>query len=204
ARLVGRLPSALHDAAAAAIHGAVYLFGGGNGVAQLDQILRIDGAGHVTRAGTLPTPSSDQAATGVGGTAYVVGGFTGSRWLGPVFVLRPGGDARVVAHLPSPIRYAAVTAVHGGVLIAGGSLPTGSASRAVYLFDPRSRTVRRIATLPAPTTHAAAAAVGGTAFVLGGRGSSLDTPNARITAIDLAKGRVYRGGNLPSPLTPLP
>jgi YVTN family beta-propeller protein len=193
----------LHDAAAAAIDGVVYLFGGGNGVAQLDQILRIDGAGHVTRAGTLPSPSSDQAATGVGGTAYVVGGFTGSRWLDTVVAFRPGGDARVVAHLPTPIRYAAVTAVHGGVLIAGGSLPTGRASRAVYLFDPRARTVRRIATLPAPTTHAAAAAVGGTAFVLGGRGSSLDTPTDRITAIDLAKGRVYRGGRLPSPLSDL-
>src|SRR5205823_531461 len=51
ARPLGRLPGALHDAAAVASGGAVYLFGGGNGIAQLDGVLRIDRTGHVAAAG---------------------------------------------------------------------------------------------------------------------------------------------------------
>jgi DNA-binding beta-propeller fold protein YncE len=202
-RLLGRLPSALHDAAVVELGGAAYLFGGGNGTSQLDQILRIDGAGRVMVAGRLPAPSSDQVAAVVGGTAYLVGGFTGSRWLDTIVAWRPGRTARVVARLPAPIRYAATTAAAGRLVIAGGSLPTGTASRAVLVFDPRSGRVRRIATLPTPTTHAAAATIGRTVFVIGGRGSTLGTPSDRIVAVDLPSGRVRSGGLLPAPLSDL-
>ena len=201
--LVGRLPSALHDAAAVELGSAAYLFGGGTGTSQLDQILRIDMTGRVTVAGRLPAPSSDQVAAVVGGTAYVFGGFTGSRWLDTVVAWRPGRPARVVARLPRPIRYAATTAAAGRVVIAGGSLPAGTASRAVLAFDPRSDRVHRIATLPTPITHAAAAAVGRTVFVIGGRGSALGTPTGRIVAVDLPSGRVRAGGVLPAPLSDL-
>ena len=66
-RLLARLPGARHDAAAAGLAGAVYLFGGGDGVRQLDQILRIDRRGRVTVAGRLPAPSSDQVAATIRG-----------------------------------------------------------------------------------------------------------------------------------------
>ncbi len=122
----GTLPTARHDTAAVTIGGAVYLFGGGDGTKQLDEILRIDPAtGRVTAAGRLPAASSDSGAAAVGGTAYVVGGYTGTRWLDTIVAWKPGGAAHVVAHLPSPVRYAAVTAVGGTVVIAGGSLPPG-------------------------------------------------------------------------------
>src|SRR5207247_9872744 len=128
----GALPTALHDAAAAQLGTATYLFGGGDGTRQLDAILRVDGAtGRTVAAGRLPSPSSDQAAAAVAGTAYVVGGYTGSRWLDTIVAWRPGTHARVVAHLPTPLRYAAVTAVGDRLLIAGGSLPNGNASEAV-------------------------------------------------------------------------
>ena len=202
-RLLGRLPGALHDAAAVELNGAAYLFGGGDGTRQLDQILRIDATGRVTVVGRLPAPSSDQAAAVVDGTAYIVGGFTGSRWLDTVVAWRPGRAARIVAHLPRPVRYAAVAVTAQRLVIAGGSLPSGTAGRAVLAFDPRSNGVRRIATLPHPTTHAAAAALGLTVFVIGGRGTALGTPNDRIVAVDLPSGRMRPGGRLPSPLSDL-
>ncbi len=202
-RLLGRLPGALHDSAAVELEGAVYLFGGGNGTRQLDQILRIDATGRTAVAGRLPAPSSDQAAAVVGGTAYVVGGFTGSRWLDTIVAWRPGAAARVVARLPTPVRYAAVAGVGDRLIIAGGSLPSGTASRAVLLFDPARRRLRRIATLPAPTTHAAAASLGQTVFVIGGRGSTLGTPTDRIVAIDLPSGRIRPAGRLRAPLSDL-
>src|SRR5690242_5713167 len=73
----GSLPAAVHDAAAATVAGHTYLFGGGNGVAQLDGIVRVP----ASQAGRLPAASSDQASATIGETAYVVGGYTGTRWL---------------------------------------------------------------------------------------------------------------------------
>ena len=96
---VGRIPAALHDAAAVTIGRTTYVFGGGNGVAQLDGILAVDprtGAAQAT--GRLPAPSSDQAGAAIGRTAYIVGGYTGSHWLDTIVAWRPGGRS----HAPSP------------------------------------------------------------------------------------------------------
>jgi YVTN family beta-propeller protein len=202
ARIVGHLPGAFHDSALVGLGKLVYAFGGGNGVAQLDQILRIDPAtGAAERVGTLPAPSSDQAAAGLRGTAYVVGGYTGSRWLDTIVAWRPGRAARVVARLPHTLRYAAVTAAGGRIVIAGGSLESGSASSAVYGYTPGSSHVVLLGHLPAPTTHAAAAAIGDVAYVIGGRGAAVGTPTRRIVAV--VGTRIRRAGALASPLSDL-
>jgi DNA-binding beta-propeller fold protein YncE len=198
---VGRTPGAFHDAAAVAIGPSAYVFGGGNGVAQLDTILAVDpGSGAAQAVGHLPTPSSDQAAAAIGRTAYVVGGYTGSRWLDTIVAWRPGGHARVVAHLPHPLRYAAVAAAGGRLVIAGGSLESGTASDLVYGFRPGTGRVERLGRLPAPTTHAAAAALGSTVLVIGGRGAAVGTPTDRIVAVD---GHVHLVGRLDAPLSDL-
>ncbi len=196
-RTTGRLPTAVHDAAAATLGRSVYLFGGGDGTRQHDEIVRV-GRGVV---GRLPAPSSDQAAAAIGGTAYVVGGFTGSHWLDTIVAWSPGRGARIVAHLPSPVRYAAVTAAGGKLIVAGGSLPDGEASSRVLEYSPSSGVLRRLGRLPGPTTHAAAAELGGLAYVIGGRGASLDTPTSRIEAIDPRTGRVRAAGHLRQPLS---
>src|SRR5207249_1576806 len=143
-RAAGRLPVAVHDAAAARLEGVVYVFGGGDGSAQHDEIVQL-GRGVV---GRLPAPSSDQAAAAIGDTAYVVGGFTGTRWLDTIVAWKPGQRARVVARLPVPVRYAAVTAAGGSLFVAGGSLPSGDASRTVFAYSPRSGEVERVGQLP--------------------------------------------------------
>jgi YVTN family beta-propeller protein len=204
ARVVGRLAGAFHDSAAVSIGRLAYAFGGGNGVAQLDAIVRVDPrTGANEQVGRLPAPSSDQAGALLNGTAYIVGGYTGSRWLDTIVAWRPGRTARVVAHLPQPVRYAAVAAVDGRLVIAGGSLPSGTASDAIYVFDPSGSTVVRIGRLPAPTTHAAAAAFGHLVYVVGGRGASVGTPTSRIVAIDPIRRRVRTAGSLPAPLSDL-
>ena len=194
---VGRLPTARHDTAAATIGRDVYVFGGGDGVSQLDDIVRVDPrSGASTVVGRLPAASSDSSAGAIGGTAYVVGGYTGSRWLDTIVAWRPHTAARVVAHLPFPVRYAAVTAAAGGLVIAGGSLEDGSAGTAVLEYLPASHRIVRIGRLPAPTTHAAAAAIGGTAYVVGGRGSSSGSVTSRIVAIVPATRRIRPAGHL--------
>jgi YVTN family beta-propeller protein len=204
ARVVGRVTGAFHDSALVRLGKLAYAFGGGNGVSQLDQILRIDPRnGASERVSTLPAPSSDQSAAAVGGTAYVVGGYTGTRWLDTIVAWRPGAHARVVAHLPHPVRYAAVAAADGRIVVAGGSLVSGTASSTVYEYNPATRKVARIGQLPAPTTHAAAAAIGDTVYVVGGRGAASGTPTDRIVAVDVARGRLRSAGTLSTPLSDL-
>jgi YVTN family beta-propeller protein len=198
----GSLPVALHDAAAASLGGSIYLFGGGDGVHQLDGILRVL-PGAPTTVAHLPAPSSDQSAATIGGTAYVVGGYTGTRWLDTIVAWRPGTAAHVVGRLPQGIRYAAVAAADGRLVIAGGSTPAGTASRDVFVFDPRTRHVSRVGSLPGPTTHAAAAALGGLVYVIGGRGSALDTPKTAIEAVDPKRRRVVAAGTLSAPRSDL-
>jgi hypothetical protein len=201
-RTIGRLPTVFHDGAAIRIGSFAYEFGGGDGVRQLDQILRVDPAtGRTIRVGTLPAPSSDHAAAVLAGEAYVVGGYTGSSWLNTIVVWRPGQSAHVVVHLPTPLRYPAVTAAGGKVIVAGGSLPDGTASRAVYAFDPRTRGLSRLGNLPSAMTHAAAATLGSRALVIGGRSAEPNTPTSRIVAIDPGNGRIRVVGHLPHPLS---
>jgi YVTN family beta-propeller protein len=203
-RLLSRLPGAQHDAAAVALGHQIYLFGGGNGAAQLDHVLRVDPvSGAVHDAGRLPVGASDVAAAAIGSTAYVVGGYTGTRWLDTIVAWRPGAPAHVVARLPTALRYAAAAAADGQLVVAGGSTPTGSASRAVLAFDPATRRVRRLGSLPAPTTHAAAVSLGGVAYVIGGRGAALDSPSARIVAVDPVRRRIRPAGSLAAPLSDL-
>jgi DNA-binding beta-propeller fold protein YncE len=199
----GLLPAALHDAAALEIGTSTYLFGGGNGTAQLDEIQRVDDAGGSTTVARLPQPASDVGAAVVRGTAYVVGGYTGSRWLNTIVAWRPGGTPRVAARLPVAVRYAAVTAAAGKLVVAGGSLPNGTASDSIFVFDPRAKTLRRAGRLRAPTTHAAAAALGGIAYVIGGRGANVGTPTARIVSFDPRSGRTRAAGALDEPRSDL-
>jgi DNA-binding beta-propeller fold protein YncE len=192
-----------HDAAAVSLGGSAYVFGGGNGPSQLDEIVKVAPSGGATVVGRLPQPASDVSAAVIDGKAYVVGGFTGTRWLSTILAWRPGTTPRVVARLPVALRYAAVTAAGGKLLIAGGSTPNGTASRIVLAFDPRRGTLKAIGELPAPLTHAAAATLHGIAYVIGGRGASVGTPTGRVTAIDPATGRLRPAGTLGEPRSDL-
>jgi YVTN family beta-propeller protein len=197
ARRVRSLPSLQHDAPAVALGGSVYVFGGGDGVRQLDHILRIDPrSGRAVATSRLPAASSDSSAAVVGSTAYIVGGYTGVRWLDTVVAFSPRGGTRIVGHLPVGVRYAAVTAVGASLVIAGGTLPDGSASRAVYLFDTRRHVARRIGSLPTATTHAGAASLGDTAFIIGGRRSAAGSVSSAVIAVRPAGGRVFPAGHL--------
>lgn len=194
-RQIGSLPTALHDAAAVRLGAAVYFFGGGDGVGQHDSILRI-APGAPVAVGRLPAPSSDHEAAAIGGTAYVVGGYTGSSWLNTIVAWRPGAPARVVGRLPVALRYAAVGAAAGRLVIAGGSTPAGTASSAIYVFDPRTGRVARAGSLPSPTTHAAAVGLGSRVYVIGGRSATVDTPTTAIEAVDPVRRRVVPAGAL--------
>jgi N-acetylneuraminic acid mutarotase len=194
------LPLAQHDAQGAALGNRVYVFGGGS-FSELDHILSIDPArGTVRTVGSLPHAQSDVAVAELGGTAYVVGGFDGTSWLNTILAWRPGRAVRVVAHLPVGLRYSAVSAVDGRLLIIGGSTPT-RASDAIYRFDPRTASVRRIGRLAQPVTHGGAATLGSAVYLVGGRGSLLNQQSSRVWSINPITGAVHSAGRVPRPLS---
>jgi YVTN family beta-propeller protein len=194
-RTLPSLPAAFHDSAGAVIGNALYLFGGGDSVGQLDAIWRVDSNGTTTTAGTLPAPSSDSIAATIDGTAYVVGGYTGTRWLDTIVAYSPTRGARTVAHLPVGVRYAAVGAARGHLIIAGGTTPTAHASRAIYSFDPVTATVTKVGDLTQPITHASAVGTGDEVIVAGGQNEASE-PQAAIVAINAATDHVRDAGTL--------
>ena len=136
----GRLPGPLHDAAAVTLGGRAYLFGGGNGTAQLDAVLRVDPeTGAVRDAGRLPALEPGPGGGRARGTAYVVGGYTGTRWLDTVVAWRPGRGSRVARPTCRADCATRRWRAAGQVIIAGGSRPDGAASDVVLAFDPRTR-----------------------------------------------------------------
>ena len=199
-RTLGRLPQALHDAAAVTLGPRAYLFGGGTGETGTDSIVEIDSTGTAAPTDTLPAPASDVGATVIGRSAYVVGGYTGSAPLRTIVAFRPGSGARVVGRLPLPLRYPAVAAVNGRLMIAGGTSGV-TAQRSILSFDPASGAVARVGFLPRALTHAAGASLNGAFYVIGGRSDSLTGQTSSILAVDPRTGRVYRAGRLPQPLS---
>ncbi len=205
-----RLPEPQHDAQAAVLGGAVYVFGGGQ-VASYDHILRFDPAsGRVSVVGNLPQPASDVAIAAIGSTAYIVGGYNGRSALDTILAWRPGLSPAVVGRLPEGLRYAAVAASGSQLIIAGGSTASAAgagagtgtgASRAILRFEPSSGAVTEIGRLPAPLTHASAVTLGSRVFVIGGRGASPESQTAAILSIDPTDGRVQSAGSLPVPLS---
>jgi hypothetical protein len=197
-RLVGHLPVATHDAAAALVGRSAYLFGGGEAVST-DAVVRVNPVtGAVVRDGSLGEPLSDLGAAVVGGRAFIAGGYTGAKYATAVLRFRPGRTPSLVARLPVGLRYAGVAAEGGKIYVAGGLAPTGE-TRAVYMVNPATRLVRRVGTLPFAVAHAALASLRGSLYLVGGRGAS-GSALASVLRIDPATAKVSRAGHLPHAL----
>ena len=189
-RLLGRLAAATHDAAAALRGRFVVLYGGGESVSTAD-VVRIDPLTGQTRTlRPLDEPLSDLGAATIGNTTYLVGGYTGTSYASAILRVAPNDATTTVGRLPTGVRYAGVAALGGKIYVAGGLTPSGN-SRAVYVFDPRTSTVRRIGSLPISEAHAALAALGRRLFLFGGRS---------VVRIDPATGAVARVGSMPRAL----
>ena len=189
---IASLPVPTHDAAAARVHGIVYLFGGGQ-AASTDAIVRIDPFRRAAvPAGTLGEPLSDLGAATVGGKTYLVGGYTGSRYATAVLRFRPGLQPTVATRLPAGLRYAGVASLGPKLYVAGG-LTVAGPSRAVYAVDPNTGSVTKVATLPRPLDHVALASLGSRLLLVGGG-------SRQVLAIDPRAGTVTPVANLPQPL----
>lgn len=163
ATVVGRLPQAMHDLAAAMLGGTLYTFGGGRSVGVSDIYAWRPGEAVAQRVGSLPEPLSDLAAVTLGGRVYVLGGWDGKR-LNPEVYVYPG--LSVVARLPQGLRYAAVTVADRRILVFGGRT-ADSRSATVYRVDPAAGSVVAAGALPQALAYGMAAQLGGRPLVFG-------------------------------------
>ena len=118
-RIVGRLPTPTHDAAAAPFGAGIGLFGGGESVST-DAVIRVDPTtGAARAAGRLDEPLSDLEAVRLGARTYLDRRLRLSFRLGSAPV-GPGTATTTAARLPVGLRYAGVTALGGTIYVAGG------------------------------------------------------------------------------------
>jgi len=169
--VAGRLPTAVHDAAGAALAGTPTVFGGG-AATEVGTIQQVDATGRTARSvGTLPVPTSDAVAVAVQKGVVLAGGYDGARTLAQVLLLSAPGSVRTLSPLPVPVRYPAIAAIGTGndqrILLFGGE-SGGVATDAVQEIDPGSGAVRVVGHLPARRTQAMAVALGGSIFLAGG------------------------------------
>ena len=170
------LPSARGAAAAVALDGKVYLFGGAAGAA-LSQALVYDPAeDEWTQLAPMPTAREHLAAVVVGSEIYVIGGRApngaGINNLNVVEVYTPASNSwRTRASVPAPVSGHAAAAMGGRIYLFGGEHASG-VFRDTREYDPVDNEWRSVASLPTGRTGLGAAAVGGAVHVLGGAGAA--------------------------------
>jgi N-acetylneuraminic acid mutarotase len=193
----GQLPVPLAGSGAARLGSSVYLFGGADSD-PTSSILALSSTGaNPTNVGELPQPTVDAAVAVIGDTAYVIGGYSGSADLDSIVSFSAANGANNVATLPQPLTDAAAVAVGGEIYIVGGS-ESGTASKAIYRFDPNSDKVSKLkGALPIALTQTAVASLDHQIIVLGGQGNSSGSETDAIFSIAPSSGHVTRIGSLP-------
>jgi hypothetical protein len=216
-QVVGTLAASLFAAAAASVGSDEYIFGGAEGTAKVPTAepyiysYAVNGSGAVDQAGEFNTGIYGLGAAVVGHTVYLVGGDSGSVTLNSILAWTPtAGTApppKRVGHLPIALRYAAVAAVDGQIVIAGGLNAVGTASNAIFVFDPANRKVRELrAKLPTGLYAACGATLGNYAYILGGAELKGTGVTASVVALDSiysvnpVTGQLANAGSLQYPL----
>jgi hypothetical protein len=197
--VVGRLATAVHDAAGAVLDGVPTLFGGGNS----SETGAIQQDGSVV--GSLPGPRSDAVAVSLDGNVVIVGGFDGTRSLTAVLTVTDPTIVTPLANLPIAVRYPAVAVTGTGaaqrILVIGGE-SGGVATDVVQQIDPATGTATIVGHLPYPRTQASALVLGGQLLVVGGESSGLSGAHvfSDILRWQPLSARFTEAGTLPYPV----
>ncbi|MEI2815168.1 MAG: kelch repeat-containing protein [Microthrixaceae bacterium] len=196
----GELPNAVHDAAVAALDGAVFVFGGAKGNTVYGEVSKITPDGKVATVGRLPEPRTGATAVrSSDGTAiYIFGGFSGKDPMNDVLKTTDGSNFETVAELNAPARNAAVAIVGETAWVVGGEWEQAPLT-AVQRVELATGTVTGVANLGTPLNRAVAFSLGGAVFVAGGR--SGDSRTATIMRINPIDNTFTDVGKLPKALS---
>lgn len=179
------LPTTRSDLSVVGVAGATLVIGGYDGAATPRDVLRVDDAGgRLVQAGVLSQGVRYAATAVVGSRVYVFGGEVDHRELDAVQELdTTTGRTRIVARLPHALGHASAASVDGRILLIGGRTAPGTATDAMWWFDPARGTFARAGRLPAPTTDAAVVASGRRIWLLGGESPDVTD---RVVVVDVS------------------
>ena len=119
--VVGHLPVALSDLAAAQIDNVTYLVGGYDGTRPRPEIYATTDGTTFSTVGHLPVGLRYPAVTQVGGRLVIAGGLASSGPVNDVYTFDPSsGATTLTAHLPDPVAHAAAFTLGGRIYVVGG------------------------------------------------------------------------------------
>lgn len=199
---IGKLPSAAHDGAVAAIGDTVWLLGGGKGSTALTTTVSIDTAGKTANAGKLPAARVDAAAATAadGASIYVVGGYDGKdnvTGTNEVLQTTDGVTFKVVATLAQSVRRPAVVLLEHSIYVIGGLWgANGAPISSIQRVDLDTGKASVAGQLPQAISGASAVVLKGSIFVAGGR--TTDGRSDQILRIDPVSAATSVAGRLPA------
>jgi Kelch motif len=190
---LGNLPTPVHDAAGAMLHGRLFVFGGGSPSPTASiQSLNAEGQGGV--ASRLPTPRSDLTTIAAGRQIYLLGGYDGTALSPAVLATTDGLHFHQVAQLPVPVRYAAAAALGSRIFVFGGQRGTADTT-VIQEVNVHTHRAWLAGHLPSTLSHASAIVLEGHVYLLGGFAGG--TVSRRILSFDPRSGQVKPAGDLP-------
>ncbi len=185
-----------HDAAAAFLGNAAYLFGGGQSttVATVEKLQ----SGTTTVTGTLPNPRSDLSLVQTSSTAYIVGGYNGSVLDPNVISTSNGSNFTTVGQIVYPVRYGAA-ALSGDTMYVFGGESGGSLTTNIQAINVSSGQSEIVGQLPVALQGASAAVLDGKIYIIGGANQN-GAMTSTIYQFDPTTAMITVAGNLPTPL----
>jgi N-acetylneuraminic acid mutarotase len=170
AKQLAVLPRPVADSAAAAIDGAVFLFGGFTGQQPTATVFAWQPGGTPHATAHLPSRLLYDAAVTVGNQVIIVGGIVDGAPSRAILSFDPvEHSVTTIGQLPIPLSHAVAGVIGGEVFVIGGRVkgPT-SQTRAVYRVDPDTGGASYAGALPVAISDAAIASTGGRILVAGG------------------------------------
>jgi Kelch motif len=152
-----RLPEPTRAAAAAAVHGTIYVLGGTTLEGNTANVYAYDGSW--SKRSPMPAPRFNHSAVALGGKIYVLGGFLNGRERDEVFVYDAAGDRwSETTPLPRPTHAFDAVVFRGEIWVIGG-LRGEQLLREVSILDPRTGRWRAGPAMPRPMELLGAAVV---------------------------------------------
>jgi outer membrane protein assembly factor BamB len=180
--VIGALPTARSDLAAAVIGKTTYLIGGYDGSVLRREVLATTDGKSFQQVARLPQGLRYPAVAALGATIYVIGGelANGKSTRDIVAVDSATGRVATLGQLPRPISQATAVVLGGELFVLGG-MDGPEPTDKIWRIDPSSGMVSPAGLLPYAVSDAAAAIVGQSGYMVGGNGSNGATLATAIT-----------------------
>ena len=185
-----------HDAAAAYLGDAAYLFGGGQS-STVGTVERVQ-AGTATVTGSLPDPRSDLSLVQTPSTAYIVGGYNGNVLDPNVLSTSNGSTFNTIGQIVYPVRYGAAALYENTMYVFGGE-SGGALTTNIQAIDLSTGQSEIVGQLPVALQGASAAVLNGQIYVIGGANQS-GSMTSTIYQFDPSTAMVSIAGSLPTPI----